>query len=54
MCTFKCDRDRDCPGGTACEGWPAVVSVKDATRRIRDGQLIEIDGTTGTVRIVTE
>jgi phosphohistidine swiveling domain-containing protein len=29
---------------------PAVVGVADATSRIRDGQIVEIDGTTGTVR----
>jgi len=29
---------------------PAVVGVADATRRIRDGQIVEIDGTTGIVR----
>ena len=30
---------------------PAVVGTADATTRIRDGQLIEIDGTTGYVRL---
>jgi pyruvate,water dikinase len=29
---------------------PAVVGVADATSRIRDGQTVEIDGTTGIVR----
>ena len=33
-------------------GIPCVVSVKDATRRIPDGALVEVDGTTGTVRVV--
>lgn len=31
---------------------PAVVGVADATRTIRDGQIIEIDGTLGTVRLL--
>ena len=31
---------------------PAVVGVTDATRTIMDGQLIEIDGTQGTVRLL--
>jgi pyruvate,water dikinase len=31
---------------------PAVVGVADATRTIRDGQTIEIDGTEGTVRLL--
>lgn len=35
-------------------GIPTVVGVKDATRRIQDGQLIEIDGQAGTVTIVEE
>ena len=33
-------------------GIPAVVGVDGATRVIRDGQLIEVDGTRGTVRIL--
>ena len=33
-------------------GIPAVVSVSDATRRIPDGALIEVDGTAGTVTIL--
>jgi nucleoside-diphosphate-sugar epimerase/phosphohistidine swiveling domain-containing protein len=33
-------------------GIPCVVGVGDATRRLRDGQLIEVDGTTGAVRVV--
>ncbi|MBX0297813.1 PEP-utilizing enzyme [Haloarcula nitratireducens] len=35
-------------------GLPAVVSVSDATRRIRTGQRIRIDGTHGTVELLTE
>ncbi len=33
-------------------GIPCVVSVVDATRRIPDGALIEIDGGAGTVKIL--
>jgi pyruvate,water dikinase len=33
-------------------GIPAVVALSDATRRIRDGQLIEVDGAAGTVRVI--
>jgi len=33
-------------------GLPAVVGTGDATVRIRDGQLVEIDGTTGSVRLL--
>ena len=33
-------------------GLPAVVGVAGATRRIADGQTIEIDGTAGTVRLL--
>jgi pyruvate,water dikinase len=33
-------------------GLPAVVGTRDATRRIRDGQELEIDGTAGTVRLL--
>jgi phosphohistidine swiveling domain-containing protein len=33
-------------------GLPAVVGVPEATSKIRDGQTIEIDGTTGTVRLL--
>jgi len=29
-----------------------VVSVKDATRRIPDGALVDVDGTTGTVTVL--
>lgn len=35
-------------------GIPCVTSVKDATRRIPDGVLVEVDGTTGRVRILAE
>jgi pyruvate,water dikinase len=31
-------------------GLPAAVGVKDATRLIRDGELLEVDGATGEVR----
>ena len=33
-------------------GIPCVVSVVDATQRIPDGALVEVDGTTGTVTIL--
>ncbi len=33
-------------------GVPAVVGARDATDRLRDGQLVEVDGTAGTVRVV--
>lgn len=33
-------------------GLPAVVGTTDATTRIADGRLVEIDGTTGTVRLL--
>ena len=33
-------------------GIPCVVSVTDATRRIPDGALVEVDGDSGTVRIL--
>ncbi|MHB1912024.1 MAG: PEP-utilizing enzyme, partial [Acidimicrobiales bacterium] len=33
-------------------GIPCVVSVTEATRRIREGSLIEVDGTAGTVTIL--
>jgi len=35
-------------------GLPCAVSVVDATKRIPDGATIEIDGSTGTVKIVKE
>jgi pyruvate,water dikinase len=31
-------------------GIPGVVCVKDATRLLRDGEMIEVDGATGEVR----
>ena len=41
------------PAVTAREyGLPAVLNVAGATTRIRDGQLVEVDGTNGIVRIV--
>lgn len=33
-------------------GLPCVVSVTDATRRIRNGALVEVDGNTGTVTLL--
>ena len=33
-------------------GLPCVVSVEDATERIADGSLIEVNGTTGEVTIL--
>jgi pyruvate,water dikinase len=33
-------------------GIPAVVGTAVGTERIRDGQTIEVDGDTGTVRIL--
>lgn len=33
-------------------GIPAVLGVKDATTLLKDGQLIEVDGANGTVRVV--
>jgi len=35
-------------------GIPTVVAVKDATRLIPDGALVEIDGRAGTVRVINE
>lgn len=35
-------------------GLPAVVAVKDATRRIRDGRRIRVDGTSGIITILDE
>jgi rifampicin phosphotransferase len=35
-------------------GIPAVICVRDATNTIRTGQLITVDGTTGTVRLEPE
>ena len=34
-------------------GLPCVISVTDGTRRIPDGAIIEVDGTSGTVSIVS-
>jgi rifampicin phosphotransferase len=34
-------------------GLPAVVGVKDATRLLRDGEMVEVNGTTGEVRRLT-
>ncbi|MGH3556152.1 MAG: PEP-utilizing enzyme [Mycobacterium sp.] len=33
-------------------GVPAVVNTQTATQRLKDGQLVEVDGTAGTVRII--
>jgi pyruvate,water dikinase len=33
-------------------GLPAVLNVADATRRIRDGQLLRVDGIDGTVQLL--
>jgi len=33
-------------------GLPAVVGIPEATRRIRDGQRVRVDGATGTVEVV--
>jgi len=33
-------------------GLPAVTGVAGATTSIRDGQLLQIDGTTGAVRLL--
>ena len=35
-------------------GIPAIVCCKDAMKKIRDGQIITVDGTTGTVTIGAE
>jgi rifampicin phosphotransferase len=35
-------------------GLPAVVGTRVATRRLRDGMLIEVDGDRGLVRILAE
>jgi pyruvate,water dikinase len=34
-------------------GIPAVVGAGDATRRLRTGQLVTVDGTTGVVTVHT-
>ena len=42
------------PAVTAREyGLPAVLNVTNATKRIRDGQLVEVDGANGLVRIIS-
>ena len=33
-------------------GTPAVLGVENATRTIRDGQILEVDGNRGTVKIL--
>jgi pyruvate,water dikinase len=33
-------------------GLPAVVSVRNATRRLRDGDRVELNGTTGRIRVL--
>lgn len=33
-------------------GIPAVVATGDATTRLRDGQLVDVDGSAGTVQVV--
>ena len=33
-------------------GIPAVIAVRDATRLLKDGQLIEVDGSAGVVRVI--
>jgi len=33
-------------------GIPCVVAVPNATRRIPDGALVQVDGTTGTVTVL--
>ena len=33
-------------------GLPAVVNAKDVTRRLNDGDRIELDGTTGRIRLL--
>lgn len=35
-------------------GLPAVVNVEGATHRLRDGQLVELDGDSGTVVLIDE
>jgi phosphohistidine swiveling domain-containing protein len=34
-------------------GIPAVASLPDATRLLRDGQLVEVDGSSGVVRVIS-
>jgi phosphoenolpyruvate-protein kinase (PTS system EI component) len=33
-------------------GFPCVVDVQDATRRLPSGALIEVDGSTGEIRVL--
>jgi len=35
-------------------GIPAAIAVEGATQKIRDGDLIEVDGTAGTVTILED
>ncbi|GAA4926525.1 PEP/pyruvate-binding domain-containing protein [Streptomonospora halophila] len=35
-------------------GKPCIVGIEDATRRIADGQAVEIDGTAGTLTVVSD
>lgn len=35
-------------------GVPAVVGAREATRRLREGELVEVDGATGAVRVVED
>jgi nucleoside-diphosphate-sugar epimerase/phosphohistidine swiveling domain-containing protein len=35
-------------------GVPAVVNTVTATRRLKDGQLVEVDGSAGTIRVIDE
>jgi rifampicin phosphotransferase len=35
-------------------GLPAIASVRNATRRLRNGQMISVDGTRGTIRVEDE
>jgi pyruvate,water dikinase len=42
------------PAVTAREyGLPAVLNVRGATTRLHDGQLVEVDGTRGRVRLLS-
>jgi pyruvate,water dikinase len=34
-------------------GIPAVVGTSNATTRLTDGQMVTVDGTTGTVRVIS-
>jgi pyruvate,water dikinase len=33
-------------------GLPAVVGTRDGTTRIADGRMVEVDGSTGSVRLL--